>query len=147
MGYQVGRMAWVDNKAWTTMQFQESGNKHKKHDETVPRPEKTKNVFRDIFVCSKKKEYNTRILTDYFISLVFLSQMRKENVKDCIKWIYVAFYPCLYWGQSIFMTVSTFSMLNQLVAGSIMVRHMKLILVFSLPLRVYCLMRSTHNAC
>jgi hypothetical protein len=44
------------------------------------------------------------------------------------------------------VTVGSFSVLNQLVAGSIMVRHMKLILVFSLPLRVYCLKRSTPNA-
>jgi hypothetical protein len=56
-----------------------------------------------------------------------------------------SFYPCSYWGQSFFVTVGSFIMLNQLVAGSIMVRHMKLILVLSLPLRVYCLMRSTHT--
>jgi hypothetical protein len=43
------------------------------------------------------------------------------------------FYPCPYWGQSIFVTVGTFIMLNQLVAGSIMVRHVKLIIVLSLP--------------
>ncbi len=33
-----------------------------------------------------------------------------------------------------------------LIAESIMVRHMKLILVLSLPLRVYYLMRCAHNA-
>ncbi len=44
------------------------------------------------------------------------------------------------------MTVGSFIMLNQLVAGSIMVRHIKLILVVTLPLRVYCLMRSNNNA-
>ncbi len=61
--------------------------------------------------------------------------------------IYVAFFnPCPYWGQSIFVTVGSFTMLDQLVAGSIMVRHIKLILVLSLPLRVYYLMRCTHNA-
>ena len=35
---------------------------------------------------------------------------------------------------------------NQLVAGSIIVRHIKSILEPSLPLRVYKPMRSTHNA-
>jgi hypothetical protein len=44
------------------------------------------------------------------------------------------------------VTVSSFIMLDQLVAGSIMVRHMKLILVLFLPLSVYYLMRCTHNA-
>jgi hypothetical protein len=61
--------------------------------------------------------------------------------------MYVAFfYPCPYWGQSISVTVGSFIVSKQLNAGSIMVRHMKLILVLSLPLRVYYLMRSTHNA-
>jgi hypothetical protein len=60
--------------------------------------------------------------------------------------MYVAFYPCPYWRQSIFVTVSSVIMLNQLVAEPIMVRHMKLILVLSLPLKVYYLMRCTHNA-
>ncbi len=55
------------------------------------------------------------------------------------------FYPCPYGGPSIFVTVGSFIMLDQLVAGSIMVRHMKLILVLSLPLAVYYLMRCTHN--
>jgi hypothetical protein len=56
------------------------------------------------------------------------------------------FYPCPYWGQSIFVTVSSFIVSNQLIAGPILVRHMKLILVLSLPLRVYYLMRCLHNA-
>ncbi len=60
--------------------------------------------------------------------------------------IYVAFSTCPYWGQSIFVTVSSFIMLDLLVAGSIMVRQMKLILVLFLPFRVYYLMRCTHNA-
>ncbi len=38
------------------------------------------------------------------------------------------------------------NVLNQLIAGSIMVRHMILALVLSLPLRVYYLIRCTHNA-
>jgi hypothetical protein len=55
------------------------------------------------------------------------------------------FYTCPYWGQSIFVTVGSYTVSNQLIAGSIMVRHMKLILVLSLPLRVYYLMRCIHN--
>jgi hypothetical protein len=35
---------------------------------------------------------------------------------------------------------------KQLIAGSIMVRHMKLILVLPLLLRVYYLVSCTHNA-
>jgi hypothetical protein len=56
------------------------------------------------------------------------------------------FYPCPCWGQSISVIVGRFIVLNQLSAGSIMVRHMELILLLSLPLRVYYLMRCTHNA-
>jgi hypothetical protein len=56
----------------------------------------------------------------------------------------LSFYPCPCWGQSNFVTVGSFILLDQLVAGSIMVRHMKLILVLSLPLRVYYLMRCAH---
>ncbi len=44
------------------------------------------------------------------------------------------------------MTVGSYIVLNQLIAGSIMVRHMKLLLVLSWLLRVYYLMRCTHNA-
>ncbi len=44
------------------------------------------------------------------------------------------------------MTVSNYVVLNQLIAGSIMVRHMILIIVLALPLIVYYLMRCTHNA-
>ncbi len=46
------------------------------------------------------------------------------------------------------MTVGNYIVSNQLIAiaGSIMVRHMILIFVLTLPLRVYYLMRCTHNA-
>jgi hypothetical protein len=54
-------------------------------------------------------------------------------------------YPCSYWGQSIFVTVSNYIVSSQLIAGSIMVRHMLLIIDLSLPLRVYYLMRCTQN--
>ncbi len=81
---------------------------------------------------------------------MFLTQMRKENLcrKKIISGESVCclIYPCPYWGQSIFVTVSKCIVSNQLIAGSIMVRHMILVLVLSLPLRVYYLMRCTHNA-
>jgi hypothetical protein len=44
------------------------------------------------------------------------------------------------------VTVGSYVVPNQLIVGSIMVRHMRLILVLSLLLRVYYLMRCTHNA-
>jgi hypothetical protein len=70
------------------------------------------------------------------------------QVKDYLKWVYILLYlpPCPYWGQSFFVTVRNYIVLNQLIAGSIMVRHMILIIVLSFPLRVYYLMRCTHNA-
>jgi hypothetical protein len=83
----------------------------------------------------------------YFSSVFDLNEEGKPSqVKDYLKWVWMLpFYPCSYWGQSVFVTVGSFIMLNQLVAGSIMVRHMNIIFVLSLPLRVYCLMRSTYN--
>jgi hypothetical protein len=84
----------------------------------------------------------------YFSSV--LTQMRKENL---CRWKIVSseyvcclIYPCPYWGQSIFVTVGSYIVSNQLIAGSIMVSHMKLILVLFLPLRVYYLMRCTPDA-
>ncbi len=63
-------MAWLDNKAWTTMQTQGSGNKHKKtwmrqsfsyHElRRSRRPEKTKKYVLG-YMCVPKKEYYTRI--------------------------------------------------------------------------------------
>jgi hypothetical protein len=47
---------------------------------------------------------------------------------------------------TVYMTVGSYIVSNQLFAGSIMVRHMLLILVLSLPLRVYYLIRCKHNA-
>ncbi len=44
------------------------------------------------------------------------------------------------------MTVGNYVVSNQLIAGLIIVRHMILVLVLSLLLRVYYLMRCTHNA-
>ncbi len=86
----------------------------------------------------------------FYFSSVFLTQMRKKRllqIKDYLKWVFCCLiYPCPYWGQSIFVTVGNYIVSNQLIAGSIMVRHLILIFVLSLPLRVYYLMRCTHNA-
>jgi hypothetical protein len=69
------------------------------------------------------------------------------QAKDYLKLVYILlFYPCPYWGQSIFVTVGNYIVSNQIIAGSIMVRHMILILVLSLPLRVYYLIRCAHKA-
>jgi hypothetical protein len=56
------------------------------------------------------------------------------------------YLPLPLLGTAIFVTVGSYIMSNQIIAGSIMVRHMKLILVLSLPLRVYYLVRCTDNA-
>jgi hypothetical protein len=56
------------------------------------------------------------------------------------------YLPLPLLGTVIFVTVGSYIVSNQLIVGSIMVRHMKLILVLSLLLRVYYIMRCTHNA-
>ncbi len=85
----------------------------------------------------------------FYFSSVFDSDKERKPLqeKDCLKWVYMLPYLpyCPYWGQSIFVTVGNCIVSNQLIAGSIMVRHMILILVLSLLLRVYYLMRCTHN--
>jgi hypothetical protein len=61
--------------------------------------------------------------------------------------MYVALFTLALIEDSQFLvTVGSFIKLKQLVAGSIMERHMKLILVLTLPLKVYYLMRCTYNA-
>ena len=62
--------------------------------------------------------------------------------------MYVALFTLALIGDShcLFVTVSNYILSNQLIAGSIMVRHMKFILILSLPLRMYYLMRCTQNA-
>jgi hypothetical protein len=84
----------------------------------------------------------------YFSSVFDLDEENNLCRKKIISSEYVCclIYPCPYWGQSIFVTVSKYIMSYQLIVGSIMVRHMILVLVLSLPLRVYYLMRCTHNA-
>jgi hypothetical protein len=56
------------------------------------------------------------------------------------------YLPLPLLGTVNFETVGSFIVSNQLVAESIMVCHMKSIHVLSLLLRVYYLMRCTHNA-
>jgi hypothetical protein len=56
------------------------------------------------------------------------------------------YLPLPLLGTVNFVAVGNCFMSNHFIAGSIMVRHMRLILVLSLPLRVYYLMRCTHNA-
>ncbi len=85
----------------------------------------------------------------YFSSVFDSDEERKPlQVKDYLKWACMLPYlPLHYWGQSIFVTVGNYIVLNQLViAGSIMVRYMILIIFLSLPLRVYYLMRCAHKA-
>ncbi len=85
----------------------------------------------------------------YYFSSGFDSDGERKPLqeKDCLKCVcMLPYYPCPYWGQSIFVIVSKYIVSNQLIAGSIMVRHMILILVLSLPLRVHYLMRCTPNA-
>jgi hypothetical protein len=56
------------------------------------------------------------------------------------------YLPLPLLGTVRFVTVGSYVVSNQLIVGPIMVRHMRLILVLSLPLRVYYLMRCPHNA-
>jgi hypothetical protein len=55
------------------------------------------------------------------------------------------YFPLPLLGTVNFCDVGNYIVSNQLIAGSIMVRHMILILVLSLPLRVYYRMRGTYN--
>jgi hypothetical protein len=86
----------------------------------------------------------------FYFSSVFWLRWEKKDLCRCkiisSENVCCLIYPCPYWGQSIFVTVGNYIVLNQLIAGSIMVRHMIFILVLSLPLRVFYLMRCTHNA-
>ncbi len=82
----------------------------------------------------------------FYFSSVFDSDEEKKTFAGKRLSQVSIIYPCPYWGQSFFVTVGSYVVSNQLIVGSIMVRHMRLILVLSLPLRVYYLRRCTHNA-
>ncbi len=74
--------------------------------------------------------------------------MRKKNLhrKNILSGEYVLpFLPLPVLGTANFVTVGSSAISNLLVVGSIMMRHMKLLLGFILSLRAYCPMRSTHN--
>ncbi len=86
----------------------------------------------------------------FYFSSVFDSDEERNPLqeKDCLKWVCMLPYlplPLLLIGDSQFLWQLVIIVSNQLIAGSIMVRHMILILVLSLPLRVYYLIRCTHN--
>jgi hypothetical protein len=84
----------------------------------------------------------------FYFSSVFDSDEEKNplQVKDCLKWVCMLPYlPLPLLGTVNFCDVGNYNVSNQLISGSIMVRHMILILILSLPLRVYYLMRCTHN--
>ncbi len=76
------------------------------------------------------RSFALRYWSFYFSSVLFCLRWGKKTFAGkrlSQVSMYVAFfYPCPYWGQSIFVTVGSFIMLNQLDAGSIMMRHMKL---------------------
>jgi hypothetical protein len=66
--------------------------------------------------------------------------MRKKTFKGKIfsqVSMHVAFLPLYILGTVNFETVGSCIILNQVVVGSTVVRHMKLILVLFLPSRVY----------
>ncbi len=74
----------------------------------------------------------------FIFSSVFVSDEERKpfQVIDSLNRVcMLLFYPCPYWGQSVFMTVDSFIMSNQLVVESIMVKHMKLLLVLFLPFK------------
>jgi hypothetical protein len=76
----------------------------------------------------------------FFISLVLLTQMRKKTFTGKIVSqvsMHAAFLPLSILGTVNFVTIGSCIILNQVVVGSTMVRHMKLILILSLPLKVY----------
>ena len=52
-----------------------------------------------------------------------------------VKLLHVSFLPLPMVGTVNLVTVGSLTILNQLVAGSIIVRHMKSILILSLPFR------------
>ncbi len=83
----------------------------------------------------------------FYFSSVFDSDEERKPLqeKDCLKLVVCCLiYPCPYWGQSIFDSQYIYCV--EPTVGSNMVRHMILVLVLSLPLRVYYLMRCTHIA-
>ena len=68
----------------------------------------------------------------------------------CFCWICLSLPLCPFIpmgiSSSLGCDIGNSTISNQLVAGSIIMMHIKSITVLSLPLRVYGPMRSTHNA-
>ncbi len=75
----------------------------------------------------------------HYLSSVFGSDKEKNFTGKIFSQVslHVAFVPLSIFGTVSFVTIGSCIILNRLVVGSNMVRHMKLILVSSLPLRVY----------
>ena len=95
----------------------------------------------------------------YWLHGYLLNQVLLTNVPTvaddfskygCFCWICLALPLCFFVSMGISSSlgcdIGSSTILNQLVRGSIIVMHIKLITVLSLPLRVYDPMRSTHNA-
>ncbi len=91
---------------------------------------------------------STKILLERSLHQLFIGV--KITGWLCCKTIRIFFYGLKQRCQRQFLALPRLDDIvsNQLIAiaGSIMVRHMILISVLSLPLRVYYLMRCTHNA-
>ncbi len=71
---------------------------------------------------------------------MLLTQLRKKTFTGKMfsqVSMHVAFQPLSILGTVNSVTVGSCIILNQVIVGSNMVRHIKLILVLSLPLRVY----------
>jgi hypothetical protein len=85
----------------------------------------------------------------YFSSVLFWLRWGKKTFAgkrlSQVSMYFALVNPCPCGGQSTFVTVGSYIVSNQLIAGSIMVTHMKLILVLSLPLGVYYFMKCLPN--
>jgi hypothetical protein len=88
----------------------------------------------------------TRILTIYFSSVFDSDEERKPLQEKDFSSEYVCclIYSCPYWGQSILW--QSVNILCWTICWIKHERHMTLVLIMSLLLRVYFLIRCTHNA-
>ena len=104
----------------------------------------------NIMFCMYKQLLNQAVYTK-ILTILFLQcfDMRKKNLTDKIfsqVSVHVDILPLPLLGTVEISTIGISTSLNPIVAGLFFVRPMKSILAPSLPLRVYGLMRSTHNA-
>ncbi len=93
------------------------------------------------------QRHNGNIRRDYLLNqvlytrLLICAEVLSKYKSASLVFLFVTLLPLVSLWSFGSSTIS-----NQLVAGSIIVRHIKSILEPSLPLRVYKPMRSTHNA-